>query len=150
MGSTTVPPTTVPYTVPEVVVALPPVEVLTELPPEQLQEVFESINMDSLTPEQQEQLIEQLTTAPDEVKQEFEATINVFGGGFDTYVPTGSTIDVGTRRVIVAVSSVLSVLPVPSSAPPSAPTSGPAGGAPSDGGGTTSEEKPRRARRGRI
>lgn len=149
-STTTVPPTTVPFTVPEVVVELPPAEVLAELPVEQLQEVFESINMESLTPEQQDQLIEQLTSAPDEVKEEFEETINVFSGGFDTYVPTGSTIDVGTRRVIVAVSSVLSVLPIPSSAPPSAPTSGPTGGAPSDGGGTTSEEKPRRSRRGRI
>lgn len=150
VGSTTVSPTTVPFTPPAVVVELPPAEVLLELPPEQLQEVFENIDIESLTPEQQEVLIEQLTNAPAEVKETFEATVNVFGGGFDTYVPTGSTIDVGTRRVIVAASSVLSVLPVPSSAPPSAPTSGPSGGTPSDGGGTTSEEKPRRSRRGRI
>lgn len=148
VGSTTVPPTT--FTVPEVVVTLPPTEVLLELPKEQLQEVFQNIDIENMTPEQQTQLIQELTNAPDDVKKTFEATVNVFGGGFDTYVPTGSKVDVKTRKVIIAATGVISVLPTPSSAPPSAPTSGGSpSGAPSDSDGTTSEEKPRKARRGR-
>jgi hypothetical protein len=66
-----------------------------------------------LTPEQAQQIAEALSTAPDEVKQQFEETINVFDGQFDTYVPSGSTISVGARRAVVAVTAVTFMLPAP-------------------------------------
>lgn len=61
-----------------------------------------------------------LTEAPDEVKEEFENEINVFSEGFDDYVPTGSAVDVGTRRTVVAATAAVAA----AAAAASAPTSG--------------------------
>jgi hypothetical protein len=36
--------------------------------------------------------------------------VNVFGGGFDDYVPAGSNVTVGQRRTIVAVTATLSTM----------------------------------------
>jgi hypothetical protein len=51
--------------------------------------------------------------APIEEKQKFEEDVNVFDGGYDDYVPSGSTISVGERRTVVAVSAVFFVTPLP-------------------------------------
>ena len=48
-----------------------------------------------------------LTEAPDEVKEEFENEINIFSEGFDDYVPTGSAVDVETRRTVVAATAAV-------------------------------------------
>jgi len=48
-----------------------------------------------------------LTEAPDEVKVEFENEINIFSEGFDDYVPTGSAVDVETRRTVVAATAAV-------------------------------------------
>jgi len=40
------------------------------------------------------------------VRESFEEEINVFAGVFDDYVAVGSTIDVGTRRSVIAVNLV--------------------------------------------
>ncbi len=45
-----------------------------------------------------------MSDAPDEVKEQFEEQINIYGGQFDSYVPIGSVIPVGQRRTVVAVS----------------------------------------------
>ena len=58
---------------------------------------------------------EALTNAPDAVKEEFEEQINVFGGQFDTYVPTGSAISVEARRVVVAAAAASFAMPTPTS-----------------------------------
>ena len=88
-------------------------EDLAELSPEETTQLIEDIANAELTPEQAQQIAEALSTAPDEVKQEFEETINVFSGQFDTYVPSGSTISVGARRAVVAVTAVTFMLPAP-------------------------------------
>jgi hypothetical protein len=60
-------------------------------------------------------LSEALTNAPDNVKQEFEQQVDVFGGKFDTYVPTGSVVSVQARRVLVAAAAASFAMPAPSS-----------------------------------
>jgi len=66
-----------------------------------------------LSDEQASALSEALTDAPDDVKEEFQDQINVFGGQFDNYVPTGSAVSVGARRVIVAATAVIFAMPTP-------------------------------------
>lgn len=88
-------------------------EDLAQLSPEETTQLIQDIANADLTPEQAQQIAEALSTAPDEVKQEFEETINVFSGQFDTYVPSGSTISVGARRAVVAVTAVTFMLPAP-------------------------------------
>lgn len=88
-------------------------EVLNELSDEQVVELIDSIVPDELTDEQAVALSEALTNAPSDVKQEFESQINVFGGQFDTYVPTGSVISVGERRVVVAAAAASFAAPAP-------------------------------------
>lgn len=84
---------------------------LEELTDEQVSELIDTIDPEQLTEEQAEALSAALSDAPDDVKQEFEAQINVFGGQFDSYVPTGSTISVGERRVVVAATAAVFAAP---------------------------------------
>jgi hypothetical protein len=67
--------------------------------------IIESIDFEELTDEQTAQIVEALNEAPDEVKQTFEQEVNVYSGQFDNYVPSGSVVSVGQRRVVVAVSA---------------------------------------------
>jgi len=69
-----------------------------------------------LTDEQAAELSAVLSEAPDDVKKEFESQVDVFSGQFDTYVPVGSTVPVGTRRTLVAVTATtLVAIPTPTS-----------------------------------
>jgi ferritin-like protein len=86
---------------------------LADLTDTQTKELIASIADTELTDEQAEQIAEALSDAPAEVKQQFEQTINVFSGQFDTYIPDGSTISVGARRAVVAVTAVSFLLPAP-------------------------------------
>jgi len=88
-------------------------EQLADLSVEETTQLIEDIANADLTPEQALQVAEALSGAPDEVKEQFEETINVFSGQFDTYVPSGSTVSVGTRRAVVAVTAVTFLLPAP-------------------------------------
>ena len=51
--------------------------------------------------------------APIKEREEFEATVDIYSGGYDDYVPVGSKISVAERRVVVAATAVLFVLPAP-------------------------------------
>lgn len=52
--------------------------------------------------------------APESEKRQFEEQVNIFAGGYDDYVPAGSTVTVAQRRTIVAATvAVSSVLPGP-------------------------------------
>jgi len=84
---------------------------LTTSSSDQLEVFFEELNIEDLSPEQQDAVIEALSNAPDDVKETFESTVNVFGGGFDDYTPLGSTVTVGERKVIVAATGVLFMAP---------------------------------------
>lgn len=84
-------------------------EVLTAASVEQAEAIFEALNVEELTDAQVEALIEAVQEAPTEVREAFENTINIFGAGFDNYVPVGSTIPVGVRRTLIAATGVLTV-----------------------------------------
>ena len=66
-------------------------------------EEFESLDEETL-----EVISEAISAAPDEVKEEFEAEVNVFSGTFDNYIPSGSKISVEDRRVVIAVTATIS------------------------------------------
>ena len=76
--------------------------------------LIENLDVGELTDQQKEQLAEKLSEAPTSVKEKFESEVDIYSGGFDSYVPVGSAVPVGTRRVIVAATGVLFAMPVSS------------------------------------
>lgn len=91
-------------------------EALAELGPEQYEALIDAIAEADLTDEQAEAVAEAMSDAPEDVKEAFQESINVFSGQFDSYVPTGSKITVGERRVVVAVAATVA-LPITPVAP---------------------------------
>ena len=86
--------------------------VLATITEEQAEELFESLDVEELTEVQVEAIVEALADAPAEVRQAFEAKIDVFAGTFDNYVPEGSSIPVSQRRSIVAIGAVVATATV--------------------------------------
>ena len=86
-------------------------EVLQSVTSEQATEIFDAVEVSDLSGAQAEQLIEAVQDAPEEVRAAFEEQINVFGGKFNKYVPIGSVINVGQRKVLIAATGVLFVAP---------------------------------------
>ena len=82
-------------------------EVLAAVTEEQAEAIFEEIVVDELTAEVAEELVAVLNEAPIKVKKKFQETINVFSGLFNSYKMVGSTIPVGERRTLLAVSNTL-------------------------------------------
>ena len=91
-------------------------EVLTAVSGEQAQQLFEQIEPAQLSEDMAAVIAATLNNpdVPDEVKQAFEDTLNIFGNdGFATYVPLGSKVNVAVRRTIVAGTTILVALPTP-------------------------------------
>ena len=86
-------------------------EVLQLVTSEQAAEIFDAVEVSDLSNAQAEQLVEAVQGATEEVRAEFEEQINVFGGKFNKYVPIGSVINVGQRKVLIAATGVLFVAP---------------------------------------
>ena len=107
-------------------------EVLAQVSKEEAEKIFESINTSEITEEEKTQITQAVQNAPEEVRESFEQEINIYADGFDDYIPVGSNIDVGTRRSLIAVTTVLSTVAVASTSP----STGPSGnsGNPSGGG----------------
>lgn len=82
-------------------------EVLAHITQEQAAEVFAVLQLDELSVNEIEQIIDAVQTAPVEVREAFEEEINIFDGKTDNYVALGSTVSVGARRVLVATTGVL-------------------------------------------
>lgn len=80
-------------------------EVLAVVSAQEAEQIFEALDVGDLTDTQTEQLIEAIESAPLEIREEFEDTINIFGEGLDDYTPVGSTIPVGERRTLIAVTA---------------------------------------------
>ncbi len=80
-------------------------QVLAVVSAEEATQIFEALDVEELTEEQVTELVAAVQNAPEEVREAFEDTINVFGEGFDSYVPLGSNIPVGTRRTLIAVTA---------------------------------------------
>jgi hypothetical protein len=99
---------------------------LTEISPEQvtveqISQIVESAAFDDLSDEQLTVLAEIISDAPDEVKDEFESAVNVFDDpALSAYVPKGSSISVGSRRVMIAVTAVSMAMAVPTASTTSA------------------------------
>jgi hypothetical protein len=79
-------------------------EVLAVISTEQAQQIFEALDVGALSDTQTEELIAAIESAPTEIREEFEDTIDIFGEGLDDYTPTGSTIPVGERRTLIAAT----------------------------------------------
>ena len=82
-------------------------EVLSAVTEEQAQAIFEEIVVEELTEQAAEELVVVLNEAPTKVKKKFQETINVFSGLFNSYKMVGSTIPVGERRTLLAVSNTM-------------------------------------------
>ena len=85
-------------------------KVLESIDGSQATEVFAAIVVAEVSQEAGAEIAEALAEAPVEVKESFEEEINVFAGVFDTYTALGSSIDVGTRRSVIAVNLVTSTV----------------------------------------
>lgn len=105
-------------------------KVLESIDGDQASEIFAEIRVGELTQEEESALVEAATNAPEEIKNAFEETINVYADGLDDYVPVGSNVDVGTRRTLLAATTALA------SATAAIAASG--GPRPSSGGGPSS------------
>lgn len=91
-------------------------KVLESIDGDQATEIFATVDISEVTPEEAAQIVDAVQEAPTEVRDAFEEEINVFEGAVDTYVPLGSSVPVSTRRVIIAMGAVvLFSAPVPTS-----------------------------------
>ena len=109
-------------------------KVLESIDATQAADIFEEIPVGELTSEEEAALVGAVTNAPEEVKNAFEGTIDVYGAGLDDYVPVGSAVDVKTRRSVIAVTTVLATATA-AGGPSGASNGGPSGGS-SGGGGS--------------
>lgn len=101
--------TTIPETITQaqaVAVATNP-DAVAELTADEAKEVFATLDVAELSEEQAEALVAAVQEAPVEVRESFEAEVNIFGGAVDTYVPLGSAIPVSQRRALIVVSVTL-------------------------------------------
>jgi len=92
------------------------VEVLSAITGEQAQELFQAIEPAQLSESMAAVIADAMNdpAVPDEVKEAFEETLNIFGNeGFDTYVPVDSAVSVAVRRTIIAGTTILVALPSP-------------------------------------
>jgi hypothetical protein len=95
------------------------VEILSAVTPEQAQQLFEQVEETQLSESMAAVISDAMNdpAVPDEVKEAFEDTLNIFGNnGFATYVPLGSNVNVAVRRTIVAGTTILVSLPSPAPA----------------------------------
>ena len=110
IGTTTAPTTaiatTVPATTPDTTQPTPAIPT-----DDNATEFFADLEPEDLTQAEADQLVQIVQNASDDVRQEFEATIDLYSGKFDNYVPIGSTVPVRTRRVIIAVATA-TMMPV--------------------------------------
>jgi hypothetical protein len=87
-------------------------EALAEVTPDQATDIFDAIIPDDLTDSEAEAIVAAVQNAPTEIREAFETEINVFDGQFDTYVPLGSTVDVGTRRTVTVGTVTMGVVAI--------------------------------------
>lgn len=88
-------------------------QVLENVTATQAEQIFTEVTESELSDEEGQQIVEAIQSVPKEIRQVFEQKIDVFTGVFDSYVPVGSLVPIGTRRTLVAVGAVLAMLPVP-------------------------------------
>lgn len=82
-------------------------DVLDVVSETQAEAIFDALVVEDLSPAEELLLVTVLSGQPDEIKDVFEDSVNVYSEGLDEYVPAGSFVDVGTRRALVAVSGMV-------------------------------------------
>jgi hypothetical protein len=81
---------------------------------EEATQVFEALVLDDLSDTDLVQLVSAVQDAPTSIRESFEEEIDIFGSGaVDTYVPIGSTVPVGTRRTLIAITIMTSLMVIP-------------------------------------
>jgi hypothetical protein len=111
--------------------------IIQNITAEQATDIFESVPVGELSDSEGAEIVNAVQDAPVDVKESFEEEINVFAGVFDTYVPLDSTIDVGTRRSVIAVNLVTSTVAL----------AGAAGGLPTPSSSTSTPKQDMAARK---
>ena len=89
-------------------------EVLSVVTPQQAVEIFESLDVAEISEEEKTAVTEAVQSAPVEVRQAFEDTIDIFSDDFGDYVPLGSAVPVDTRRTLIAVAAGATAIAVSS------------------------------------
>jgi len=107
-------------------------KVLESITPDQATEVFAALDVTNVTPEQEAELAEALTNAPNDIKEALEEEVDIYGEGFDDYVAVGSQVDVGARRTLIAATTAVAAITAAGAA-----TGGPGGSGGSSGGGNS-------------
>lgn len=97
----------------EIIQELDDIENLTE---EEVTNLIDGITNADLTDEEAEAIAIALSSAPEEVKALFEQEVDIFSGGFDSYIPNNSVVDVGTRRTLIAATGAMAMVAVTPSA----------------------------------
>jgi len=92
-------------------------EVLSVVSPQQAVEIFESLDVAEISEEEKTAVTETVQSAPLEVRQAFEETIDIFSDDFGDYVPLGSAVPVDTRRTLIAVAAGATAIAVSSRKP---------------------------------
>ena len=112
-------------------------EILNSISTKDATEIFESIDVKQMTQEQVDAIIDAVQSAPKEIRETFEDTVDLFGGGFDSYKMVDSEISVGERRTIIAVNLVTASVVAASAAGGLGSSGGAGGGNPGGGGGSS-------------
>jgi len=86
----------------EIIKELDDLENLTD---EEVTTILQGIADADLSDEEAALISEVISQASPEIKREFEETVDVFSGQFDTYVPLNSVINVGQRRTLIAATA---------------------------------------------
>lgn len=84
--------------------------VLNSISADDAQEVFSSIDTSQLTESEALAIVNAVQNAPEDIRQVFEDTVDLFSGNFDSYKMVGQTVSVGQRRTIVAVNLVTATI----------------------------------------
>ena len=111
--------------------------VLESINADQATEIFATVDADVLTEEAKSEITDAVQDAPTEVKEAFEEEIDIYGDGFDEYVPTGSEIPVGERRTLIAASAALATATAAAAAGAAGSMGGGSGGSGGSSGGSS-------------
>lgn len=124
-------------------------KVLESIDTTQAEAIFETIPVGELTQAEEAALVAAVTDAPQEIKETFEETIDIYGEGLDDYVAVGSQVDVGSRRTLIAASTAFAaVAGAAATGGPSGGSTGGSGGSTGGSGGSNTEGRSRREEEG--
>ena len=121
-----------------------------EITTEEIKSLVTDENFDEISDDAKVVLVAAVNEADDEVKAEFEETVDIFEDeAFNEYIAEGSVVDTETRRTVVAAAAAVTVATAATSAGPaggggSGPSGGGGGGPGGDSGGGDKKGSSRR------